>query len=155
MDVLCRADLCQIGHCDKSIGPLTVDIIETLTIIGIGKMYRLAEWSLADVSGGSPGWANQMVTFKLLAGRRYTNLKIEFDFKRGLSPDKSKDWVDPFVGGVTQMDLTNKLSVRVENDIDGFGVGPDFSPHPVSLLGQKAEPVGSDGLSQLAIGYNT
>ncbi len=141
----------KLGTDDESIGPLTADITETITIIGFGTKYRVAEWSLADVPGGSPEWANQMVTFDLLAGARYTHLKIEFDFKRLSSRDKSKDWVDPFIGGVTQIDLTDKLSLRVRADIGGFGVGSDLSWHSVGLLGYNVQPFGIDGT--LVAGY--
>jgi len=137
--------MAKLGTDDESIGPLTADITETITIIGFGTKYRVAEWSLADVPGGSPEWANQMVTFDLLAAGRYTHLKIEFDFKRLSSRDKSKDWVDPFIGGVTQIGLTDKLSLRVRADIGGFGVGSDLSWHSVGLLGYNVQPFGLDG----------
>ena len=113
--------------------------------------YRLAEWSLADAPGGSPAWANQMFTFDLLAGGRYTHLKIELDFKRIGNQDKSKDWVDPFVGAATQIGLTDKLSFRVRGDVGGFGVGSDITLNGVGLLGYKVRPFGLDGT--LAAGY--
>ena len=141
----------KLGVDDESIGPLTADITETITIIGFGTKYRLAEWSLADMPGGSPAWANQMFTFDLLAGGRYTHLKIELDFKRIGSQDKSKDWVDPFVGAVTQIGLTDKLSFRVRGDVGGFGVGSDVTLNGVGLLGYKVRPFGLDGT--LAAGY--
>jgi hypothetical protein len=92
-----------------------------------------------------------MVTVDLLAGARYTHLDIEFDFKRIGTRDRSKDWVDPFIGGVTQIGLTDKLSFRVRADIGGFGVGSDLSWHSVGLLGYKVQPFGIDGT--LAAGY--
>ena len=141
----------KIGSDDESFGPLKADITETITIIGFGTKYRVAEWSLADVPGGSPEWANQMVTFDLLAGGRYTHLDIELDFKRIGTRDKSKDWVDPFVGAVTQIGLTDKLSFRVRADVGGFGVGSDLSWHSVGLLGYNVRPFGLDGT--LAAGY--
>ena len=141
----------KLGSDNESFGPIKADITETITIIGFGTRYRVAEWSLADVPGGSPKWANQMVTVDLLAGARYTHLEIEFDFKRIGTRDRSKDWVDPFIGGVTQIGLTDKLSFRVRADIGGFGVGSDLSWHSVGLLGYKVQPFGLDGT--LAAGY--
>ena len=93
-------------------GRLKADITETITIIGFGMKYRLAEWSLADAPGGSPAWANQMFTFDLLAGGRYTHLDIELDFKRIGTRDKSKDWVDPFVGAVTEIGLDRQTLLQ-------------------------------------------
>lgn len=141
----------KLGSDDESFGPLKADVTQTLTIIGFGTKYRLAEWSLADVPGGSPAWANQMFTFDLLAGGRYTHLKIELDFKRIGTTDKSKDWVDPFVGAVTEIGLTDKLSFRVRGDVGGFGVGSDITLNGVGLLGYKVRPFGLDGT--LAAGY--
>jgi len=141
----------RLGSDDQSFGPIKADITETITIIGFGMKYRLAEWSLADAPGGSPAWANQMFTFDLLAGGRYTHLDIELDFKRIGNRDKSKDWVDPFVGAVTQIGLTDKLSFRVRGDVGGFGVGSDITLNGVGLLGYKVRPFGLDGT--LAAGY--
>ena len=141
----------KLGSDDESFGPIKADVTETITIIGFGMKYRLAEWSLADMPGGSPAWANQKFTFDLLAGGRYTHLKIELDFKRIGSRDKSKDWVDPFVGAVTQIGLTDKLSFRVRGDVGGFGVGSDVTLNGVGLLGYKVRPFGLDGT--LAAGY--
>ena len=92
-----------------------------------------------------------MVTFDLLAGGRYTHLDIELDFKRIGTRDESKDWVDPFVGAVTEIGLTDKLSFRVRGDVGGFGVGSDVTVHSVGLLGYKVRPFGLDGT--LAAGY--
>ena len=141
----------KLGSDDESFGPIKADVTETITIIGFGMKYRLAEWSLADMPGGSPAWANQKFTFDLLAGGRYTHLKIELDFKRIGSRDKSKDWVDPFVGAVTQIGLTDKLSFRVRGDVGGFGVGSDVTLNGVGLLGYKVRPFGLDGT--VAAGY--
>lgn len=141
----------KLGSDDESFGPIKADITETITIIGFGMKYRLAEWSLADAPGGSPAWANQMFTFDLLAGGRYTHLDIELDFKRIGMRDRSKDWVDPFVGAVTEMGLTDKLSFRVRGDVGGFGVGSDITLNGVGLLGYKVRPFGLDGT--LAAGY--
>jgi hypothetical protein len=141
----------KLGSDDESFGPIKADITETITIIGFGMKYRLAEWSLADAPGGSPAWANQMFTFDLLAGGRYTHLDIEFDFKRIGTRDRSKAWVDPFVGAVTQIGLTDKLSFRVRGDVGGFGVGSDITLNGVGLLGYKVRPFGLDGT--LAAGY--
>jgi hypothetical protein len=135
----------KLGHDDASLGPLSADITTTLKIVGFGAKYRIFESSLANVPGGSPEWANQMFTFDLIAGGRYTHLKIEFDFKRLGSPDKSKDWVDPFVGGVAEWGVTDKLSFRVRGDVGGFSVGSDFSAHSVGLVGYKVRPFDLDG----------
>lgn len=141
----------QLGDNNQSIGPLKVDVTETLAIIGFGIKYRIAEWSLADSPGGTPAWANQKVTFDLVAGARYTHLKTELDIQGLGTIDRSKDWVDPFVGGVTQIGLTDKLFFRVGADIGGFGVGSDLSWNSVGLLGYKVAPFGLDGT--LGAGY--
>jgi hypothetical protein len=135
----------KLGSDDESIGPIKADVTETITIIGFGTKYRVAEWSLADVPGGSPEWANQMVSFDVLAGARYTHLKIELDFDRIGSQDKSKDWVDPFIGGVTQIGLTDKLFLKARADVGGFGVGSDVTWNAFGLLGYHVEPFGLNG----------
>ncbi len=136
----------KVGTDDESIGPLNFDVTETIAFVGFGLMYRLMDRSLADVPGGSPEWANQRITFDLLAGGRYTNLNIETEFKGPLpTVDRTQEWVDPIIGGVTNMTLTDKLSVRVRADVGGFGVGTDFTGHTVVLIGYKVHPFGLDG----------
>jgi len=130
----------KLGKDDESFGPNKADVTETITIIGFGMKYRLADWSLAEAPGGSAAWVNQRFTFDLLAGGRYTHLKTELDFKGLGTRDKSNDWVDPFVGAVTQIGLTDKLSFRVRGDVGGFGVGSDLSLHSVGLLVYTVRP---------------
>ena len=45
----------KLGSDDESFGPIKADVTETITIIGFGTRYRLAEWSLADMPGRLTG----------------------------------------------------------------------------------------------------
>lgn len=123
----------KIGTDNESIGPLRFDLVETITIVGFGGMYRVGE--------STDGTA----TFDLLAGARYTHLKTEFDFKLLRSRNQSKDWVDPFVGGVAQFALSDKWSFRIRGDIGGFDVGSDFTWHTAGIFGYKVRFFGKDG----------
>ena len=43
----------KLGSDDEPFGPIKADVTETITIIGFGMKYRLADWSLAEAPGGS------------------------------------------------------------------------------------------------------
>jgi len=86
-----------------------------------------------------------MFIFDLLIGARYTHIKMEFDFNQIGALDKSEDWVDPFLGAITQIDLNEKLFLRVRADIGGFGVGSDLSWNAVGLLGYSVRPFDLNG----------
>ena len=135
----------KLGNDDQTVRGLKADVTESVTFIEYGGMYRVSKWTLADVPGGTPEWAGQVLSFDLLAGLRYSYVDIEFDFKNGSSSDDSEWWVDPFVGGVIQWYFTEKFSFKLRADFGGFDVGSDVSWHSVSVLNYQVRPFGLDG----------
>lgn len=78
------------------------------------------------------------ISMDVIGGLRYwrlessVNADIELalgDLSRSgsLSLEASKDWVDPFVGLRTQIDITEALFLYLRGDIGGFGLGSGVS----------------------------
>ena len=118
-----------------AVGPFstTAEIVSELTIIEFGALYRLAE---------GEAWS-----FDVLAGGRYFNVTAEVDvffpiIGVAIDVDKSRDWIDPIVGGRYKRDLTEKLSFLISGDIGGFDVGnsSELTWNILSVLGYNFSP---------------
>lgn len=88
---------------------------------------------------------------EILGGARYwyfrTELEVDIEAtlgpvsrSRSISIDETIDWIDPFIGGRLQFDLTEKLFVRLRGDIGGFGVGSDFTWKAAVLAHHQTTP---------------
>ena len=73
----------------------------------------------------------------LLAGGRYWYLNGDIDvgaalttnrnlITRNISQSGSKEWIDPFVGLRTRIQLSKNLMLVLRGDIGGFSVGSQF-----------------------------
>ena len=119
---------------DGDVGPFNADVETEMMLVEFGVLYRLFERPINAESG-------QAFSLDLLGGARYTDLQGEIDVEGplGINPsfDGSKDWIDPIVGGVVQVDLTEKLAFRVRGDIGGFniGSGSDLAWNVLASLG--------------------
>ena len=74
------------------------------------------------------------LTIEAMAGARYTYLRnrLESEAAGFLTAnqrmiDKSKNWIDPIIGGRLLWNLHKNWQVNLEADIGGFGAGSDFS----------------------------
>ena len=89
--------------------PNTVEIRVKNTVLEGGTAYRLHP------------------AFEALGGVRIVNYKIELT-PEILDPiEKSKTWVDPFIGGRAKAKVSDHFSLSGRFDIGGFSVGSDFS----------------------------
>jgi hypothetical protein len=70
------------------------------------------------------GLASEM-GIELLAGGRYTYLKIGLDPAGFAAAEKSRDWIDPLVGVRLTIPVLESLGVSVGGDVGGFGAGSD------------------------------
>lgn len=66
---------------------------------------------------------------EVLAGVRYYDLSVDAGLTGLVTASASGDesWVDPIVGGVVSVPLTDRWSFKTRGDIGGFGVGSDLS----------------------------
>lgn len=112
--------------------------------IGVEGDFKLTE-VIAELGGGyrfldhAYGAGNaKRISMDVIGGLRYWRLEssinadIELalgDLSRSgsLSLEASKDWVDPFVGLRTQIDITEALFLFLRGDIGGFGLGSGVS----------------------------
>ena len=96
-----------------------VHIEQTDFLFGVG--YRLLELPLRQDT------RFPALTFDLVGAGRYAYLKQKLTPKISGGPSmklgKSKDWVEPVIGGRFAFHLTDKVTCIVRGNIGGFGVG--------------------------------
>lgn len=147
-----------------TLGPVnaSIDATTEIAIIGFGGTYRVAEWAAGPKDSGSnnPQKKNQTAWLDAMVGGRLTYLKGKFDLKvsaasLGLSGqrvvEKSKSWVDPFIGARIGTNLSEKWTAQLRGDIGGFGIGSDFSWQAVALAGYSFEMFERD--ATFVVGY--
>jgi len=117
---------------------------------GIGGFYRLGPWKLAEAGRGR---MDPRVIVDPYVGVRYTSLDLDLDVKGG-GPDFSgdQDWVDPIVGFRSIWQFNKRWSLTTIGDIDGFGVGSDFSWQAAGFVGYNFSIFGESD-SRLLMGY--
>lgn len=107
--------------------------------IEFGGSYQLAKTPVGQDKGG-------MMYLDLLAGGRYWYLSGDLDIGtvldtnrnqivRNISQSGSKEWIDPFVGLRTRIQLTKSLMLLLRGDIGGFSVGSQFTWNASGYLG--------------------
>ena len=62
------------------------------------------------------------MVLEALGGGRYWYVKAEID-GGPFSLEKSKDWVDPFLGARMALRLTERWTLSLRGDVGGFGIG--------------------------------
>ena len=95
---------------------------------GLGGLYRLGIWNLADAPGKKPS----TVTIDTYIGARYTYLDVSIDFKgvyqgQTRNVDGDKSWVEPLIGVRTLWDLSERWTINLLGDIGGVAFGSDFA----------------------------
>lgn len=78
-----------------------------------------------------------------LAGFRYWHFGESLQFTPsvlGLNYSRSQNWVDPLVGGKTQMALSPKIVATIAGDVGGWGVASQMDYQVVGLLGYRIKP---------------
>lgn len=96
-------------------------------ILEFGGGYHLLDWSLT-------GEGKPTVGVDLLAGGRFVHLESDLTIENFVDVDRSRDWLDPFVGARLRVDVIERLSVSVRGDIGGFGAGSHFTWNMVAIL---------------------
>jgi hypothetical protein len=82
----------DLGYDDIAVGPLRADAANDLALVEVGGLYRFGRWPIG--ANGQPGsWA-----LEGLGGLRYSYIDGEIDVVGGPAVERSKDWVDPFIG---------------------------------------------------------
>ncbi len=104
---------------------VSADIDVKMIMLEFGLGYHLWETPVGKDK-------TQKLSFDLLGGGRYMNLKGEIDIKTngpladiisGRTFDKREEWVDPIIGGRLRWDIDEKLAAAVRFDFGGFGIG--------------------------------
>jgi len=106
------------------VAPPTRNLTLTLdmSIVEFGGFYEVGKWPLDWKQG-----KGRSITLDLLAGGRYWYMHTNLDTTSPINPTAYNNFVDPIIGARTKMDVTDKLSLSLEGDVGGFGVGSDFS----------------------------
>jgi hypothetical protein len=96
-------------------------------ILEFGGGYHLLDWSF-------PGEGLPTLSVDFLAGGRFVHLDTGLTIENFADVDRSKDWIDPFLGARLKLDIIDRVSVTVRGDIGGFGVGSHFTWNMVAIL---------------------
>jgi len=136
----------------RLLGPVSVDVDMGEWLVEFGGLYRLGKWSLGKDERRS-------LSLEALGGGRYWDLNVKVDavaplLGLGTDVDKSKNWIDPFIGARLRADLTEKLSLAVRGDIGGFGVGSQFTWNASAIFGYHFSPTISAWLGYRALGVD-
>lgn len=67
------------------------------------------------------------------------------------SADRSRNWVEPFVGARANIDLGEDFVLQVRGDVGGFGLGSDFAWQLAAVIGWQFEMFDMD--AALFVGY--
>lgn len=131
----------------QPLGGIQVDVEVEMTVFlaELGVAHRVATWPLGSEA------SDRTLGLDVLGGARYWYLKgeLDFDIEAQFGPitrsidqnvDKSKDWIDPFVGGRVDVDLTERLSLFLRGDVGGFDVGSVFTWKATGLLNYQMTP---------------
>jgi opacity protein-like surface antigen len=104
---------------DEKSGPLGggIDIDSDMGIANLALGYTLVR---TEVGRGMP------LTITPVVGVQYTDLSLKLNPERLRSVERSRDWVDPYVGGRVVLGLSDAVSWRNEGTIGGFGLESDL-----------------------------
>lgn len=105
--------------------------------------YRVYEHVYDD---GDEAGRTRRLGFDVYGGIRYYEFRTELDVdveltgtfsgplvtrsrtvKKSVSIDETVSWIDPVVGGRISYDMLRNLSLMLQGDVGGFGVGSDFA----------------------------
>lgn len=105
----------------------------TTTTLSAGAFFTAYERDLGGdtVFGEARTWSVEPT-----AGLRWTKLKATVE-GLGTHTRKSADWIDPFIGLRTNLDLDERWNVFAETDVGGFGLGSDLSVNAQAYLGYR------------------
>lgn len=151
----------------SSTGPLgrrTVEVLADADLsmeqlaIEFGGSYELAKTPVGQDKGG-------MMYLDLLLGARYWYLSGDIDMglvldtnmnetARNISQSGSKEWIDPFVGLRTRIQLTKDLMLVLRGDIGGFDVGSRFTWNVSGYLGYSVSEMVSLWAGYRALGVD-
>lgn len=89
------------------------------SVIGIADLSLGYTLVRTELGNGMP------LTLTPLVGVRYTYISVELNPNQFETVDRSRDWLDPYVGATAVLGLNEKLDWRTSGTIGGFGVGSD------------------------------
>ena len=110
---------------DNTNGPVvSTEVILKSGIEELGVSFEVADWAVG-------GETKKNLSFEVLGGARHIYLRAEGSanaplYGVSLEANRTRQWVDPFIGGRLILDLTEQTSVSLRGDIGGFGVSSDF-----------------------------
>lgn len=125
---------------------VTADIV----FMGLGSTERgpggvlKADIDMDQTAFEVDGGYEVMDRLTLLAGLRYVDLQVKTritDPLGGVSEASSgENWVDPVVGALYDVPLSDAWSLMLRGDVGGFGVGSDFAWQAVAIVRWHVSP---------------
>jgi hypothetical protein len=137
---------------NPEIGEVTIGAGTTTTMVSAGAYYRVYESALG---GNTAFGAPRVFAVSPLAGLRWTRLEGDLSaaIPGGISREYSDSvqWIDPFVGGRVDIDLSSRWNLMLEGDVGGFDIGSKISLNGQAYLGYRTHLLGHETI--LRLGY--
>ena len=94
-------------------------------LVEAGGFYRLGEWPLGSPASNYAERAKPSLALDALAGGRfmYTDVDIRLEGTTPSSVGGDVHWLDLFIGGRMELNITEKVPFTLRTDIGGFGFG--------------------------------
>jgi hypothetical protein len=103
----------------------TIDITSDMAIVGFGVSYEAGRWPMEFTArDGQPA---RDLTLTAYAGGRYSAVSLDIDHPVLPDRDRSKDWVDPILGGGVLFPFAQEWSMMARGEVGGFGAASDFA----------------------------
>lgn len=113
-------------------------------LVEFGGFYRFGTWNTGGNYNENKKRGQPFLSADALAGGRYINMDVELDLKdtstgTPTGVDGNKDWLDLFIGGRLNFNLTENIPFILRSDIGGFGFGfsSDFAWNLVGHIGYE------------------
>jgi hypothetical protein len=123
----------NIGADDQSgpLGQANVDVTTELALLDFGAMYRLTDWTAT----GNAAANRHQGEFGLYAGGRYTSVDLTISPAMVAEESRSESWVDPTIGAMLTVPLSEGWHLKTNGDIGGFGVASQFAWSVTAVFG--------------------
>ena len=113
---------------DANIGPLNLEVENQFVILEGAFFLNIHNWELGSNSANGE-LSKPYISLDASAGLRYWYLDAELDFK-GQGPigvsgnlDGDQDWIEPFIGLRSFININDRIRVILRTDFGGFGIG--------------------------------
>lgn len=117
--------------------PTSIDVTIKMFMMAFAVNYRFGPFPLGHHDEGT----TPTITILPQLGANYTYLDADVEIRsfKDRSGSESQDWVDPFLGTRTILDLTPRWHIVLSGNVGGFGAGSDVTWAAHALGGYRVD----------------